>query len=51
MMINPSKREKILYEKVKKWRVFDPKTDTFHLRSDAPEDVKRAFEELKRLGW
>ena len=49
MMVNPSKREKELRKKVRGWRVFDAKSETFILKENAPDDVKQAFEELKHM--
>ena len=49
MMVNVSKKEYELREKLYGWRTYDPDTNTFGIRDDAPEDVKNAFEELKRI--
>lgn len=48
MMIYPSKRELELRKILKGWRVYDPTTNSFSLKPNAPEDIRRAFEELKK---
>lgn len=49
MMAYPSKRELELRKQIEGWRYFDPSSDEFKIRDDAPEEVKRAFEELNHM--
>lgn len=49
MMVDPGERVKELLKETEGWKVYDPDADTFYIRSDAPEKVKKAFEELKKL--
>ena len=49
MMVNPSNRVKELLEIIIGWRVFDPDTETFSIRDDAPDEVKKALEELQKI--
>lgn len=49
MMINPTKREMELYKKIDPWERFDAKTEEFYLIDGAPEEVKKAWKELKKI--
>ena len=49
MMVNPTKREKEIFEMIEPWQKFDAKTEEFYLIDGAPDDVRKAFEELKKI--
>ena len=49
MMVNPTKRELEIGEKVMPWLRFDDKTEEFYLIDGTPVDVKEAWEEWKKI--
>ena len=46
-MFKPSEKELNLYNLTNDWLYFDSDSDCFRLKSEAPADIKRAYETLR----
>lgn len=49
MMVNPTRREIELYDKVTPWLMYDAEKYRAYLAEGAPNDVKDAWEEWKKI--
>ena len=49
MMVLPSKHEMELFDKITPWLKFNAKTEEFYLIDGAPDDVKKAWIEWKKI--